>query len=771
MRAATPILYRFVVVLVLAVLVVPALAWSGESLVRMPLKGPFVYDQLRSRNIEVLAIDKYGYIDALVDDKQLDYILSLGYPVTVVSAAEMERAAPALDANLGLYHTFAEMESLITTWEGSFPGICDLFVIGQSLENRPIYALKISDNVVVDETDEAEVLYMGNIHAREIMTVEMTLLFAEYLLVNYGTDPIVTAHVDSKEIYFVCMVNPDGHVWVENNHSAHWSTWWRKNRRINIDMSIGVDLNRNFGFAWGYDDVGSSPTPASDLYRGTGPFSEPESQVIRDFVESREFTMWLSYHSYGELLLYPWGYIAEDTPDHAVFFKLGELLTEANGYLPGNYKSGAIYVVNGDTDDWGYGEQTTKDLIFAFTPEINTSAEGFGPDDTMIAPTFAKNFEMNMRVLEYCANPYSVIGPYRPTMFAIEDPFYPVHTLNWSSNVPEDRNPVQFYEVERCLDPSFITDSAEYLSSDWVLDGFSLGTEAYSGNSGYYSGSGDLLNHSITAGRPYFVTAESDTFRFWAKYDIETDWDYAYVDVSEDYGETWTTVQGNITTTYDPHGNNRGHGITGQTLSWVDAIFPLTQYLGQEIYLRISYITDQAVVEHGIDVDVLSPVPTCQSVDIIATSVTDTTLQIYPAVIGTYRYRVEGVDAESDVSGWSNSQTIVIDSTATAASTPLAYASRLEPNYPNPFNPATHIPYVVGGNAGNGPTQRVTLRIYDVAGRLVATLVDEDKVPGRYEAVWKGTDGRGIAAVSGVYFSRLMIGGQETFTRKLVLLK
>jgi hypothetical protein len=753
-------------------MVVPVLAWSGESLVRMPMKGPFVFDQLRSRNIEVLSIDKHGYVDLLVDDKQLDYILSLGHPVTIVSAAQMERSAPALDANLGWYHTFAEMESLITAWDTSFPSICDLSIIGYSIENRPIYALKISDNVVVDETDEAEVLYMSNVHAREIMTVEMTLLFAEYLLLNYGTDPVVTAHVDSKEIYFVCMVNPDGHVWVENNHSGHPNTWWRKNRRINANLTIGVDLNRNFGFAWGYDDIGSSPIPSDPTYRGTGPFSEPESQVIRDFVNSREFTMWLSYHSHGELLLYPWGYIAEDTPDHDVFFKLGELLTEANGYLPGNYKSGAIYSVNGSTDDWGYGEQTTKDLIFAFTPEINNSAQGgFGPSDTLIAPTFALNFEMNMRVLEYSENPYGVLGPYRPAMYAIDDTFYPVHTLSWSSNHPADQNPAVFYEVERCLDPSFVIDTAEYLSTDWVFDGFSLGSEAYSGNSGYYSGQGDHMEHSMTTARPYFVAAESDTFRFWAKYEIETDWDYAYVDVSEDFGKTWTTVEGNITTTYDPHGNNRGHGITGQTLSWVDAIFPLAQYLGQEIYLRISYITDAAVVEHGIDVDVLSQVPTCQSVDIIATSVTDTTLQIYPSVVGTYRYRVEGTDADSDVSGWSNSQTIFIDTTATAATTPLAYASRLEPNYPNPFNPATHIPYVVGGTAGNGPTQRVTLRIYDVAGRLVSTLVDEDKAPGRYEAVWKGADGRGIQVVSGVYFSRLMIGGRETFTRKLVLLK
>jgi hypothetical protein len=107
----------------------------------------------------------------------------------------------------------------------------------------------------------------------------------------------------------------------------------------------------------------------------------------------------------------------------------------------------------------------------------------------------------------------------------------------------------------------------------------------------------------------------------------------------------------------------------------------------------------------------------------------------------------------------------------TDASAPLAYRSRLGQNHPNPFNPSTLIPYVVGGEAEAGTSPHVTLRIYDVAGRLVATLVDETQTPGRHEAEWNGGGAAGATAPSGIYFYRLTIGGREAFTRKMLLLK
>jgi hypothetical protein len=355
-------------------------------------------------------------------------------------------------------------------------------------------------------------------------------------------------------------------------------------------------------------------------------------------------------------------------------------------------------------------------------------------------------------------------------MHPISDPYYPIHTLSWSGNDPADPNPVTEYQVERCTNPAMVSDPAESLSPLWTFDGFSLGTNAYSGSGSYYSGSGDYLNNSITTERPYLVDALSDTLTFWAWYEIETDWDYAYVEVSTNDGGTWTTVEGNITTSSDPNGNNRGNGITGFSSGWVEAIFPLTDYMGDELLVRISYITDASVMEHGIDVDELYPVPACQSVEIIASSLTDTTLQVIPDQVATFRYRVEAIDAEADGSGWSTTRTIDI-TTVSESSAPLSYWSRLEQNRPNPFNPVTQIPYIVGGAARGGPTHFVTLRVYDVTGRLVATLVNEDKAPGVYEATWQGIADDGSRVASGVYFYSLAVGSEAPLTRKLVILK
>ena len=758
------------VIAFLLVVTISSGAIAETSLVRIAYKGAFQIEQLQKRNIEILALGKDGMLDVLAtDQKQLDYLLSQRYPASVISTESMTSSAVQLDSNLGLYHTYSEMESVLTSWESTYPALVQVDSIGASIEDRAIWMMKISDNVSVDES-EPEVLYMGNHHARELMSVDIPLRFAGYLLANYGVDSHITDLVNTREIFFIPMVNPDGHVYVENNHAGYWGSWWRKNRRNN-GGSFGVDLNRNYGYQWGYDNVGSSPSKTSTTYRGTAAWSEPETQTIRDFVNAREIVMWFSYHSYGELLLYPWGYIASHTPDNAVFRALGQILTDDNGYFAGDVLDGAIYLVNGDTDDWGYGEQITKGKIFAFTPEVNTSGQGgFGPPDSLIQPTFDLLLEMNIELLEYADNPYSVVGPYGPTMYALDETWYPTHTVKWSSNDPVDPNPVQYYELERCDNPHYVTDQCESAGIEWVFEGFSLDNDSYSGVKSYYSGQGNNLAQKITTERPYFVEADTDTFRFWTKYDIEPDWDYAYVLVSIDGGSSFTSIPGNITTATNPNGTNIGHGITGFIPIWVQAVFPLTAYLGQEIKIRLLYSTDAAVVNPGIWADVITPVPRCDATTILSSTIMDTCYQVIPTAAGTVSYRVRATDAENDDSEWSSTVEIFIDE-VTAAGDPPRYASQLQQNYPNPFNPITHIPFVVGGRP-DGPAQTVSLRIYDVSGKLVKTLLgNELQSPGRHRSVWNGRDEAGRPVASGIYFSRLAVGTEASVSRKLVLLK
>ncbi|UCH84741.1 MAG: zinc carboxypeptidase, partial [Candidatus Latescibacterota bacterium] len=303
-----------------------AAANAEQYIVRIPLKGPHIYRSLVEQNIEILALNRDGLLDVLADAKQLDYLQTIGVPISVIHTPDMQGVGAALDDNLGMYHTYAEMETVLTDLNTHYPSLAALDVMGTSIEGRNIYVLKISDNVTSSE-GEPEVLIMGCHHARELMSVDVPLRFAVYLLENYGIDPTVTEMVNEREIYIAPMINPDGHVYVQQNHDGSPSSWWRKNRRDNGDGSIGVDLNRNYGYEWGYDNIGSSPSPWEITYRGSGPFSEPETQAVRDFCNSHRITMWLSYHTYGELLLYPWGFDALYTPDHDVYLALGDTLT------------------------------------------------------------------------------------------------------------------------------------------------------------------------------------------------------------------------------------------------------------------------------------------------------------------------------------------------------------------------------------------------------------------------------------------------------------
>jgi hypothetical protein len=314
-------------------------------------------------------------------------------------------------------------------------------------------------------------------------------------------------------------------------------------------------------------------------------------------------------------------------------------------------------------------------------------------------------------------------------------------------------------------------DPAESQSDLWVYDGFSHSTaRSYEGSGSYYSGAANYSSHTMQTATFYRVLPETDSLTCYVWYDIETHWDYAYLEVSADGGLSWETVPGSLTTNDNPNGNNRGNGITGSSPGWILAIFPLTQYLGEELELRFSYVMDASVLEEGLYVDLPGPVPTFEERTIIASGVQDTTLTLVASEIGDFTYRVRALDAESQKSRWSNSETIsIIDLTAVDVVPELV--SRLGPNYPNPFNPVTRIPYTVGTTNGGDKPVRVHLGIYNVAGERVATVVDRELPPGAYEAVWRGRSDRGRALPSGVYFARLNIADTQVLTRKLVLLK
>jgi len=597
------------------------------------------------------------YADIVVTENEKQFLTKRGFQFEVLDR-DLRRTYQeniAFDGDMGNYHTYQEMVNEINQIHVDYPTLTMITSIGQSIEGRDIWAVKVSDNPNQEEADEPDLLYVGNIHAREVATPEVILYFLNHLVTNYGTDPEVTDLVNNREFWLIPTANPDGHVYVENVNPM-----WRKNRRNNGDGSYGVDLNRNFGYMWGYDNSGSNPTPSSNTYRGTGPFSEPETQALRQLCISHHFVISFMYHSYGRLLLIPWGYIPQNTPHHDIFMQIAQNCVAYNGYLPGNYAMGVIYGTNGDSDDYYYGEQTEKNMIFGFTPEIGTE---FWPPESALPQILQENLGPNLYVASVAAliedNPYRIYPPAVPTMDELGSDDDGNYTVSWT--IQDDPvNPAVAYQLDELTGDTLVTDLCDDTDARWDMQGFEISSvRSNSPQNSLYSQMGDNLNNKATMKFPLLVSSGMAlTFRTW--YDIENDWDYAYVEVSTDGGVVFESIPGNITTNIDPNGSNMGNGITGYSYGWVQGIFDLSSFVGQTIIVRFHYVTDEYITGEGIYFDDIYPVPYFSSDVILSDNISETNFSVSGKSPGTYYYRVRAKDVDDQWGGWSHLEDIVV---------------------------------------------------------------------------------------------------------------
>ena len=286
------------------------------------------------------------------------------------------------------FHSPAQVDTILNDLVAAHPGLARLSTIGTSHEGRPIKALKISDNVAIDEPDEGDVLFVAAHHSREWISVEMALYLAEQILTQYPTNAQLRADVDNLEIWIVPVVNPDGfaYTWSPSGYR-----YWRKNRRNNGDGTFGVDLNRNWGHQWGLSS-GSSGSTSSDTYRGPAAFSEPEISALRTFVNGLDnLKTMLTYHSFSELFLRPWGYTTLDAPGAETLRQLTLRSINAIQAVHGHAYGQTIgYTASGEATDWFWGEHR----VSAFTPELRPASgglSGFSPPPTEIVPSNQEN--------------------------------------------------------------------------------------------------------------------------------------------------------------------------------------------------------------------------------------------------------------------------------------------------------------------------------------------------------------------------------------------
>ncbi|MBC9728368.1 M14 family metallopeptidase [Streptomyces sp. TRM68367] len=352
---------------------------------------------------------------------QIRKLRQLGYEVRALGSAP-DRSAGAGDVRLfdfpsadSRYHNYAEMNAEINQRLAAHPDIMSKRVIGKSYQGRDIVAVKISDNVASDES-EPEVLFTHHQHAREHLTVEMALYLIRELGEGYGSDSRVTGMVNNREIWIVPDINPDGG---EYDIATGSYRSWRKNRQPNSGSSaVGTDLNRNWDYRWGCCG-GSSGSPSSDTYRGSAAESAPEVKVVADFVRSRvvggrqQITAGVDFHTYSELVLWPFGYTNSDTTtgmtadDNAAFKAVGRKMAASNGYRA--QQSSDLYITDGSIDDYLWG--THK--IFGYTFEMYPSSGaggGFYPPDEVIERETSRNWDAVLQLLENADCMYRSIG-------------------------------------------------------------------------------------------------------------------------------------------------------------------------------------------------------------------------------------------------------------------------------------------------------------------------------------------------------------------------
>jgi len=299
-------------------------------------------------------------------------VILAGFPATAAGVISPTGRLPSAPST---FHTYASLLTELQNLSRSYPSLLTVSSIGaswetlQGLANRSLFAAEVSTGGT-----KQDILFMGLHHADEWISLEVVVYLLRYVLLNAGNDSRVDAILARANLWFVPLVNPDGFEYARLNDSL-----WRKNRRDNGDGTFGVDLNRNYGYMWGSGGFGTSTNDSE--YRGTGPFSEPESQAIRDLALAHPPVLSISYHSAGQWVLYPWSYTRLPTADDDRLSNFAIEMAVANGYQV-LQEGRATHVNPGNSDDWLYGTLGTAPFTFEVGLDFNSqNARSIGAVD------------------------------------------------------------------------------------------------------------------------------------------------------------------------------------------------------------------------------------------------------------------------------------------------------------------------------------------------------------------------------------------------------
>jgi hypothetical protein len=685
-------------------------------------RGHFVISDFSVSEIEKARNAGYR-VDILIEDSK-EYFLQQNAlnktpqrNLSCSGSGEIDYQTPANFhlGSMGGYFTYQEMLNELDEMKALYPNlittksnISNFLTEGtpDNSTNPPIGGngikwVKISDNPDNSSEGEPQILYTAIHHAREPNSLSQLIFYMWYLLENYDSDSEIQSILNNTELYFVPVINPDGYLYNEKT-DPNGGGYWRKNRK----NSNGVDNNRNYDYyingdpnngIWGGEGASSDPNDAT--YHGTAPFSEVENQAIKWFCEQHNFIMAFNNHSYGDLLLYPYGYTDNaPTPENDLFIGISEELVSQNGF--NNILSSGLYPAAGDSDDFMYGTINTHDKIYSMTPEIGSS---FWPPSNQIEGIAKGMMYLNITAAKMVNNYATVkdtsnlfVGEESVVDFTFDikrlgvsgSGNFTVSINPISSNISAVGNSVSFsnfdvleesngtiqytlangteagdeivfelivnnesYDQVKLITKIFgslipvFEDAGDSTSDNFDNNGWATTTATYVSPSSSITESPNG-NYQNNASKTITISNEIDltdaigaNATFYAKWDIESNWDYVQFEVSIDGGGSWIPQCGK----YTNEGSSNDSQPTGEPLYdglqnvWVLEEIELSDYLGEQILVRFQFESDNGVTEDGFYFDDLA-------INIIddgtfgINDVTETQFSVYPNPVTNLLY-------------------------------------------------------------------------------------------------------------------------------------
>jgi carboxypeptidase T len=733
------------------------------------MDGGYFESWISADELEMLR--KSGVSHEIVIDDFEAYYNSLPQMTDAEISLALEKSATDFNVShniygtMGGYLTFDQVINKLDSMRIEYPGLISAkFSIGNSVENKPQWTVRVSNSPNAP-TGRPEVWFHSLIHAREPESMMQNIYFMYWLFENYNTDPIATYILENRELYFTPVINPDGY---EYNRSTNpnGGGMWRKNRKLNSGTTYGVDLNRNFGTYefWNSTNNGSSTSPSSDTYRGVAPFSEIETANMMNFVNSRNFKGILSYHTYGNYLIRPWGYVDAPTPDEPVFQEFSQEMLIDNHFTMGRSNQTVAYGVRGVTDDWYYNDSGHASAI-AFTPEVGSSSDGFWPTQSRILPLAQSTVRQNIH-FALAAGPY--VAPnsinlskenYVPgEQGTIKMKFRNKGLMN-ASNVRIELTAGQQLSLQTNL---FSYPNIASLTGDSITVNFTLATVIPNNSAVKVNLKIKQDNDKVVHTQDFYVPVGTGNV--------------LVLDSAENGMGRWTISTGwNVTTSqsYSPN-NSFADSPTGNYSNSTNRTMTLTaaQNVTAAPVVFLSYW-----YKHNIDafdnayVDISSDNGTSwrskkffsganntwtrDVLDLSELANASSTMKLRFSLVSNGTIPADGI--------YLDNIRLVNYTLAPTGINPLQSELPadyyLSQNYPNPFNPSTSISFQLP-DAGN-----VSLKLFDVLGKEVMTLVNEYRAPGSYEV---RLDASNLAG--GMYFYKL-VSGSFSETKKMILVK